>query len=414
MVFLSLSKYQVKRRVVPASIGALLADTNMLERIIAQIYGLATEDIDSISVHQETAGDIKGNLSDSARLRVTVELTDGSEAAYNWFVKVRPDNVNSDITQQFNIFKNEIEFYQKIVPEMKAFLLAEGCDPEYTEFEIPEILYAREEGDDGAIIILKDILSEGYSHERDENGDKFLSVEAALAAARSIAKLHAVSVAIQENQQVDLAEEHPTLAESGMLWTQREMTRRLEVMKNSYCDLLSQSSELDSPTLLKRFRRMFDSETRLIELCENRCKSPGPRSTFSIQHGDFHFNNLMFKKTETGQYKVMIVDWQLTYTGKATGDLSYLLLSSLSHQNREDYEEHIKNEYFSVYRATLDKLADLRMSNAEVSTMKEEYTDSLPLSFFFSCGNIMAGEHEDRNVQFSYDMCKEAVMKEII
>ena len=52
MVFLSLSKYQVKRRVVPASIGALLADTNMLERIIAQIYGLATEDIDSISVHQ--------------------------------------------------------------------------------------------------------------------------------------------------------------------------------------------------------------------------------------------------------------------------------------------------------------------------------------------------------------------------
>ena len=35
-----------------------------------------------------------------------------------------------------------------------------------------------------------------------------------------------------------------------------------------------------------------------------RCKSPGPRSTFSIQHGDFHFNNLMFKKTETGQYKV--------------------------------------------------------------------------------------------------------------
>ena len=49
-----------------------------------------------------------------------MELTDGSEAAYNWFVKVRPDNVNSDITQQFNIFKNEIEFYQKIVPEMKV------------------------------------------------------------------------------------------------------------------------------------------------------------------------------------------------------------------------------------------------------------------------------------------------------
>ena len=42
---------------------------------------------------------------------------------------------------------------------LQAFLLAEGCDPEYTEFEIPEILYAREEGDDGAIIILKVVWS---------------------------------------------------------------------------------------------------------------------------------------------------------------------------------------------------------------------------------------------------------------
>jgi len=220
---------------------------------------------------------------------------------------------------------------------------------------------------------------------------------------------------------VDLALEHPTLAESALLWTQTEMTRRLNVMKDSYCDLLRQSEELDSPTLLKRFRKTFDSESRLLELCENRCKSPN--STFSLQHGDFHFSNLMFKKVD-GKYKVMIVDWQLTYTGKPTGDLSYLLLSSLSHQTREEYEEHIKNEYFAVYKQTLDKLADLRVSKFDEdysmdeeyndSIMQEEYTDSLPLSFFFSCGNIMAGEHEDRNVQFSYDMCKEAVMKEII
>ena len=35
----------------------------------------------------------------------------------------------------------------------------------------------REDEEDGAIIILKDVLSEGYIHERDENGDKFLNVE---------------------------------------------------------------------------------------------------------------------------------------------------------------------------------------------------------------------------------------------
>jgi len=42
-----------------------------------------------------------------------------------------------------------------------------------------------------------------------------------------------------------------------------------------------------------------------------------------------------------------------------------------------------------------------------------EYTDSLPLSFLLSCGNIMSGGFDDR-VKVSYDMCKEAAHKKII
>jgi aminoglycoside/choline kinase family phosphotransferase len=51
-----------------------------------------------------------------------------------------------------------------------------------------------------------------------------------------------------------------------------------------------------------------------------------------FQHGDFHFNNLLFKREAGGRIRVMIVDWQLAYSGRATGDLSYLLMSSLSHE----------------------------------------------------------------------------------
>merc|ERR1712200_122282 len=109
--------------------------------------------------------------------------------------------------------------------------------------------------------------------------------------------------------------------------------------------------------------------------------------TLSLQHGDFHFNNLMFKREEDGSLKIKIVDWQLTYCGKASGDLSYL-----------------------------KKLSNTGLS-AVVLDM--DYTDSLPLSFFLSCGNIMAHDQQEpanqgRSVKFSYEMCKEAVMKEII
>ena len=43
-------------------------------------------------------------------------------------------------------------------------------------------------------------------------------------------------------------------------------------MKDTYCELLRQSRELDSPTLLSRFRQSFDSEERLREMCTERCR----------------------------------------------------------------------------------------------------------------------------------------------
>jgi len=416
MVFLSLSGYGQRRkpRSVPLSIPELLGNSTMLENMIKDIYGYTADQIEAIYVQEVVGGDIKGNLSDSARMKVSVELMDGQVEEFRWFVKVRPQNDNQALASQFNIFRNEIEFYTKILPELKEFLLKEGFDADFASFDVPSILYAKEEGEDAAIIILDDILAQGYRHERDQHGDKFLNVEQALTAVRSIAKLHAVTVAIQEGKQVDLQQEHPTLAQSGLLWAQEEMTDRLSLMMNSYCELLKQSSELDSPTLLSRFKQSFDSEERLVEMCRKRCKS-GKNKMLSLQHGDFHFNNLMYKRDQNGRYKVMIVDWQLTYAGKTTGDLSYLLMSSLSHENRQLHEESIKKEYYAVYRATLDKLAAMRHSKAILDSrnLDAEYVDSLPLSFVLSCGNIMQADAQDQ-VQYSYNMCKEAYQKEII
>jgi len=440
MVILNLSRYQRKpRKTIPTSLPNLVATPYMMENLVKQIYGHKAHHIQRIAVAQDTEGGLKGNLSDSGRLRVRVTLAgddvEGDASGprveeYHWFVKIMPQQssetaaaaagVNSN---GFNIFDNEIEFYGRIVPEMREFVVSEGLADEFAElFDTPEMLYAKAD-DESAIIVLADVIAEGYAHERDANGDKFLSVEQAVAAVRSLAKLHAVSVGMQTKRDVNLAAAYPLLAASGLLWTNAEMTSRLAVMKESYCELLAQSQELDSPRLLARFKSMFDSEARLAELCQARCDPAGDDSgsggdgggggerPLSLQHGDFHFNNLLFKRGADGKLSVKIVDWQLTYAGKSTGDLSYLLLSSLSSENREQYEKTIKDEYFSEYLETLHKLEN-RISGQQ--KLDNEYNDSLPLSFFLSCGNIMAGDDQDRCVQFSYDMCKEAVMKEII
>lgn len=407
MAILNLAGYARKeRKMIPTSVQNLLATPYMLEHFVSKIYKINTNDIKSISVRPDNEGGLKGNLSDSGRLRVKIVMVNGTEELYYWFVKIMPQ---SSVNNGFNIFENEIAFYQKIVPEMRNFVLKEGLGEDFADFDVPEILYAHS-NDDGAIIILRDIIADGYQHTRDENGDKFLSVEHAIAAVRSIAKLHAVSESLQNKQNFDLAAVHPTLAESGMLWTQAEMAERLEVMKDNYCELLEMSEELDSPTLLARFRKSFDSAERLVDLCQRRCE-PGAVKSRTLQHGDFHFNNLMFKMDDNGAVKVKIVDWQLAYTGKTTGDLSYLLMSSLSRDNWSSYENVIKSEYFDAYDSTIKRLTD---GKVEVTGLDMDYNDSLPLSFFLSCGNIMSADLQDKCVQFSYNLCKEAAMKEII
>jgi len=415
VICLGLSNYQRRRKLVPSSLQNLTATPYMMEHLVGTIYGYADSDIESINVIREDTS-IKGNLSDSGRLQVSIELTSGQVQVKHWFVKIMLPNSGQD-NGEFNIFLNEIEFYRSILPEMKEFVRAEGLENEFDDFNVPNILYSKAEGQDGAIIVLEDIVADGYVHERDTNGDKFLDIEKSLAAVTSIAKIHAVSVAMQMQKHVDLGAEHPSLKESGLMWAKADMSARLAVMKEHYCEMLKKSSELDSPTLLKRFRNQFDSQERLKELCQKRTEPSERQEVRTLQHGDFHFNNLLFKMTPQG-LKVKICDWQLTYTGKQTGDLSYLLMSSLSSETREDFEEEIKEEYYNAYKSTIEKFsvfgADRLEKTLEKTPLEQEYKETLPFSFFLSCGNIMANESQDRSVRFSYDMCKEAVSKSII
>jgi len=417
---MDLSAYRKKQqRKIPTSIGQLLNDDKIILGLLKEIYHHEDTEIEKVLVKLLTPGsDIKGNLSDSGRLKVVVKTSNGIEHSYNWFVKVQPaSHQNTEVVSKFNVFKNEIEFYSKIAPKLMKFIKETNPANSDIVFDIPKMIFA-EEDDDRAIIILEDLVSEGYEQERDANGDRFLSKEKAILAVESIAKIHAASYALQVKENIDLASKHPTLEKSGLLWTNEEMTSRLAEMRDIYCEFLQQSTKPDSPTLLKRFRDTFDSEELLRELCFERCASD-EEGILCLQQGDFHFNNLLFKE-ENGSLKVKIVDWQLTYNGRSGGDISYLLMSSIDPNVFEKEEENIKEKYFQSFNQTYSALQqqEKTMDQEEVDEILEmEYDKSLQLGFFFSCGNVMHQENyedQDRKVSFTYQLCKEAADKNLI
>jgi len=414
MDFSFLSSYgRRKTPPIPTSVDMLGRSEMLVLHLLKEIYQLERDDIKNFEVFFPTGGDIKGNLSDSGRVQISVVTEDEKKEEFNWFVKVMPHtHPNNELVSKFNVFENEIEFYSKIAPMLKQFIKEKVSDSEM-EFDIPSMLYAKQE-DNRAIIILEDLTAEGYVQERDANGNKFLTPEMAILAVKSIAKIHAASYALQLREKVDLKKDHPILEESGLLWTHKEMTSRLFAMKDMYCEILEKSDKPDSPILLEKFRRAFNSEELLIELCKNRMYEE-EESVNCLQQGDFHFNNLLFRRSE-GRLEVKIVDWQLTYSGRAGGDISYLLMSSLDQATRESEEEKIKQEYYRAFISNVQLLRNSTDSDIaeEEALLREDYLKSLPLGFFFSCGNIMAEERPSRRESFTYELCKEAAKKHLI
>jgi len=413
---LDLQSYQRKRSNLPSCIGDLISNDNMICRLLKIIYNHDHHDVRSVEVKPLASGsDIKGNLSDCGRLAISVKTYGGAKHDYNWFVKVQPQNhQNSALLSEFNLFENEIEFYQKIAPELADFVEEFKADGTEIKFDIPELIYA-EVDDDHAIIILEDLVGAGYKQVKDANGEKYLSKDNAILAVESVAKIHAASYALQVKKNIDLGVIHPQLGLSGLLWSNEEMTSRLSDMKDFYCDILRESDKPDSPILVDRFQKTFDSLEKLKEITRQRVSSSDYHGINCLQQGDFHFNNLMFKEEIDGRICVKIVDWQMTYTGRAGGDIAYLLMSSLAPQLYETDEENIKEKYFDMFNETFCSLIKEKEDEVE-EMLEQDYNDSLPLGFLFSCGNVMNSSQFDRKktVSFAYHLCNEAAIKNLI
>ena len=420
---LDLSSYQRQQSNIPGCMKELINNDKMICRLLNIIYGHDTDDVLSVLVKKLTPGtDVQGNLSDCGRVSISVVMCNGDKHQYSWFVKVQPiDHQNSELFSQFNLFENEIEFYQKIAPELREFVEESQSEGTDIQFDIPELIHAEME-DDRAIIILEDLVGAGYRQVKDDNGDRYLTLEEALLAVESIAKIHAASYALQLKRNINLGSEHPNLEVSGMLWSNDEMASRLTTMKDYYCDILKESDKPDSPVLVERFQKKFDSPEKLKQMCTMRTRKvseSNDRSLSCLEQGDFHFNNLMFKQEDDGSMNVRIVDWQMTYTGRAGGDVAYLLMSSIAPELYDSDEETIKERYFEMFNETFYNLIrekSWKQMVEEVEEMLEQdYEESLPLGFLFSCGNVMNKETKrESQVSFAYHLCNEAAIKNLI
>lgn len=396
-----------------------------MKHLVEHIYNIDYKNVVKLILRRVTnPEDMAGNLSDAARIQIEIEMDNGEVFLHHWFVKIMPQvHQNKDLLK--NSFVNEIEFYKDILPDLKNFLEDIGVTD--LEFDIPKLLFA-DMKDDAAVIILEDATELGYSQEKDKEGWKNLTVDKARLVIESIAKIQAASSVYNLHKEVKLEKKFDSLGHCR-LFEQCETIDRLSCMKDRYCEVLGQAQEKDSDSLLQRFYQKFGSGSLIESVCKERY-SPNNPGLVSLQHGDLHFNNLLFKQETETRTKVMIVDWQMTYMGRSTGDVSYLLLSSLSPEVRQQHGEELKEAYVDnlnfwfkefqsfIIRREREVSPDFDLDVQFDQDHQFEHDDydfekSSPLSLFLSCGNVLA-INEDHASSFAYNLAREAARIGII
>jgi hypothetical protein len=84
--------------------------------------------------------------------------------------------------------------------------------------------------------------------------------------------------------------------------------------------------------------------SRLIRLGELQVEGPGVGERWSLVHGDYRLDNLLFG-TGPGAPPVTVVDWQTVTVGPGPSDVAYLLGSGLIPELREQQEERLVRRY---------------------------------------------------------------------
>ncbi len=75
----------------------------------------------------------------------------------------------------------------------------------------------------------------------------------------------------------------------------------------------------------------------------------------TIAHGDFRADNLMFDDATDGPDHVGVLDWQIAMRGVGVGDVGYLLIQSMTADDRRAHERDLVEQWYDALCASLGR-----------------------------------------------------------
>ncbi|XP_066995252.2 uncharacterized protein [Anabrus simplex] len=246
------------------------------------------------------------------------------------------------------LFKNEIAVYTQALPALLAFQASRGVKAPFRA--IPRCLFARKD-----MLILEDLKPLGFEMVDRKTG---LDASHCLAVLRSLAQLHALSLAmkIHEKERFQLvvasSVQEALFVDENEAWYRnyyRTATRNAIAMVQS---ALAPDQKRDS--YLQKMQEFVGDNSffsRMISLV-------APHEPLAVLcHGDCWTNNVLFRYSETGDIlEVCLIDFQLARYGSPALDLANLLYICTTGELRSSYMQKFLESYRSTLVETLSEL----------------------------------------------------------
>ncbi|KAH8416757.1 hypothetical protein KR222_003286 [Zaprionus bogoriensis] len=324
------------------------------------------------------AGSKKGDSYLSRVFRICVygvKEPQGEQLEVNVIVKGMPSNLHRRrLFRSVDFFRNEINFYTKVIPAIEAFQSSRNPKPQHPFVEYPKCYASLNDGVND-FIALEDVGFRGY---RSPNRMKCLTLEDALLIMRTMGRYHGASLAFRALdepafEQAASALEETYYGEHTRKWYEDFLKLAIHVCSDAVAKTLPNTKY---ETLVNNYLQpqLYDD---MIDLVSRRSKLS------VLGHGDCWTLNFLTRYSEAGDpQKIIIIDYQLARCASLALDISFFIYSCTSQQLREQHYDELLRAYLESAQALIKDLG----GDPEAVITWESLQEELKQFGRFGCG----------------------------
>ncbi|XP_022901646.2 uncharacterized protein [Onthophagus taurus] len=332
-------------------------NSNVISNIVNKKSKFTNPIVKNISFGAPTT---KGESYLSLVTRFSIEIceagSDKETETIPIIVKSFPSNLaRKETFRSVDFFENEILFYNKVWPCLDAFQKSKNVQNPLDI--VPECLSAFTDGKND-FIALTDLC---YSKYGGLPRNTSLNFEQTIEIIRTFGKFHAISLALNDQKPDEFKKIISTLQETYFdekfrSWYTPVMNKLLPVLRDSIEKELSKEYLDKFEELIKR-----DIYKECCKICKNHTVLCG------VTHGDCWAPNFLVKTTETNQFDVKIIDYQLTRCAPVVTDLTFFLYICVDPVIRDkNWDELIKIYSNSVSEYLNELGSNPRIINVDI------------------------------------------------